>query len=371
MKINIKTIIAIMIVSVGEVKAVDINYSGNLRVGLQYHDSDSKSGSDIALGGMLHAETKPQSGFSLAATLYTSNALSNQNDSEGIPFFKSTSASYSILSEAYLKGKFGNTMIMIGRQIIDTPFLDSDDIGMIPNTFEAYTVTNQDIQDVSLMYTYVRNMSGVDAAIPEKFTDINGGTGIHIVGVNYEGIENVTLGGWFYKLPNLAEFSYLEAGVENSYHRWHYALGAQVAFQDFSDRKTANIFGFSANISHEESAFSLSLAYNKSSDAAADNGFGGGPFFSSSENMTLAEAGADGEMFTYGVAWDMDEKLTFSLFKADLYDAKNHDGYEVDMVANYKLSENLSFDAIYSNIDNTDVSGDKFDNVRVFANYTF
>ena len=371
MKISIKTLLLIMIAASAETQTLDFSYNGNLRVGAQYHDSANKEGNDLALGGMLHTETKPREGVTFGATVYTSNALFNQNDQGAVSFYDSTSRSYAILSEAYVKGEFGNTMLIFGRQIIDTPFLESDDIGMIPNTFEAYTMVNQDIKDMRLLYAYVRNMSGVDAEIPEIFSDINGDSGVHIVGVNYEGIEDVTLGGWFYALPNLGKFTYLEAGIEKNYNSFNYQLGAQCALQDFHDSKTANIFGLSARIMNKESALSLMLAYNKSSGGAVDNGFGGGPFFSISENMTLAETGADGEMLTYGLDWDVSEKLLCSLNKSDLYDAQDNHGYEVDMLVHYALGDNLSFDAIYSKIDNTDISGDKFDNVRVFANYSF
>ncbi len=371
MKINIKTSLLIMIASSAGAQTLDLTYSGNLRVGAQYHDSADKRGNDIALGGMLHTESKPQRGVVFGATLHTSNALFNQNDEGAVPFYDAASRSYAILSEAYLKGEFGSTMLIFGRQIIDTPFLDSDDIGMIPNTFEAYTMVNQEFKDTRLLYAYVRNMSGVDAEIPERFSDINGGAGVHIVGVAYEGIEDISLGGWFYALPNLAKYTYLEAGIEKDYNGFNYQLGAQFALQEYHDSKTANIFGLSADIMHKESAVSLMLAYDKSSGGVADNGFGGGPFFSSSENMTLAEAGADGEMLTYGMAWDVSEALTCALNKSELYDAHDNHGYEVDIVVHYALGENLSFDVIYSKIDNRDISGDKFDNVRLFANYQF
>lgn len=371
MKININIFLLLMMGLSVQAETVGVEYSGNMRVGAQYHDSEGNSGADLALGGNLHAETTPLAGLSFGATLQTSHALFHQNDAFGVPFCDAASKSYTILSEAYVKGVYENTILILGRQTIDTPFADSDDIGMIPNTFEAYTVMNQDIQDVSLVYTYVRNMSGVDADIPESFSDINGGSGIHIVGMEYQLQENMTLSGWFYDMPSLAKYTYLEVGYENSYNSVQYTLEAQVVLQDFEKSDSANIFGLSASLAHEESALAFSVAYNKSIDAAADNGFGGGPFFTSSENMTLAEAGEDGEVFTYGVEWGATEALTLALFNANLYDNQNHDGYEVDIVANYSVTDNFSFDAIYSKIDNANVSGDKFDNVRVFVNYSF
>lgn len=374
MKININTFLLLMISVYAQAETIE--YNTNVRVGAQYHDStDTQAGNDLALGGYLHAQTKSVSGISLGATLHTSNALFNQNDAFRVPFFTTESKSYAILSEAYIKGEFDKTTFILGRQLIDTPFLDSDDIGMVPNTFEAYTIMNQDIKDISLLYSYVRNMSGVDADIPEEFSDINAGAGAHIVGINYEAVENIALSGWFYHIPDFAKLTYLDAGYENSVESFNYALGAQVALQDFVVGESAKIFGLSASAEHQESALTLSLAYNKSFDEVAINGFGGGPFFANDEHMTLADVGKDGSMLIYGVDWDASEVLTKGLSigikQAQLKDGQNHEGDEADILLSCIASDRLTFDAVYSTLDNSKISGDEFDNLRVFVNYSF
>ncbi len=205
----------------------------------------------------------------------------------------------------------------------------------------------------------------------EKFTDINGKSGLHILGISYEPVANFSLAGWFYAMPNTAQYSYLEADYHSSTKTFSYAFSLQGALQDFRDKEDTKTLGLSTTLTHDESGVSASLAYNKSYGGVADNGYGGGAFFTSSENMTLADHRVHGEVFFSALAWDVSEKLTMTLSQASLHDANRHDGYEIDGVLHYDLATNLSFDAIYSKIDNTDVSGDKFDNVRVFANYTF
>ncbi len=369
MTINIKTILPLMIATSLYAQNSAIAYDGGIRLGVQYHDS-LKSSRDVAIGGYLHSEGELYEGISLGGTFHTTQAFFGQHDAEGIPFFSSQARGYSILSEAYMKGEWGNTSAIFGRQILDTPFLDSDDIGMIPNSFEAYMLMNQDIKNSTILYSYVRAMSGVDSERAEKFDAINGGSGLHILGLSYED-EALSFSAWYYLLPHLASYSYLEVGYEMGYERFSYAFLAQAVLQEFVEAEDTKTLGFSASVSDERSALRATFAYNKSYGGVADNGFGGGPFFTSSENMTLADHSVHGEVFYAGVAWEASEALTLSLAKASLKDAKRHDGYEVDVVANYVASDTLSFDAIYSKIDNTDISGDKFDNVRVFANYTF
>ncbi len=68
-------------------------------------------------------------------------------------FLGSNGQSYSILGESYLKFQYGNSSIKAGRQIIDTPYADSDDIGMVPNSFEGYTFTNRDLDNTTILFS--------------------------------------------------------------------------------------------------------------------------------------------------------------------------------------------------------------------------
>ncbi len=374
MKINTKILTIFMVALGAQAEEIAIDYSGNIRFGAQYHDSQT-SGSDIAVGGHIHAKTAPIQGLSFGTSLYTTNILFEKNDAFAVPFFGDKGESYSILSEAYMKFTHEKSTIIAGRQMLDTPFADSDDIGMIPNSFEAYTFLNQSVEDTTLVYSFVRQMSGVDADIPQRFSDINGGSGVHTVGLSYNGIADVSLSGWFYAMPHFANITYGEVGYERTLEGVTWSILGQGAVEDFNVGKSAKVFGFATSLGHEKTAISLHLAYDKSLDAAAINGFGGGPYFVNCEHMTLADVGKDGAIMLYSLKWDASsvsvEGLSVSLTKASLEDGESHDGDEVDIVLSYTASKTLTFDAIYSTLEYSKISGDTFDNLRVFANYSF
>ncbi len=371
MKINFNNIGLIMIALCVEASGVEMHYAGALRAGYQYHDSQENEGSDMAVGGMLHAQSLPQGGVSFGMSVQTSQVIGNQNSAFAVPFFDAQADSYALLSEAYIKGEFDKSTVILGRQRLDTPFLDSDDIGMVPNSFEAYSLINHDIDAVTLFYAYVRNMAGIDASTPEKFEEINGKSGVHILGVEYEPLAQFSLSGWFYAMPTMAQYSYLEAHYEGKLENFSYTLSGQATLQDFRNQEDTKIVGFSTAFMHDKSGLGASVAYNKSYGGIADTGFGGGPFFTSSEHMTLADSHLHGDIVLTSLSWDVNTRLSCTLSRASMHDAKRHDGDEVDGVVHYEVADNLSFDAIYSKIDNTDVSGDKFDNLRLFANYSF
>ena len=133
--------IGLMIMSVNiyadnHADTLEESYNGAIRVGYQNSKIDKDSDDEIALGVKLHIETAPYSSLQLGATLFTSQGDGKANF-EGIPFFDENGKNYATLAEAYLKGEYNNTIFILGRQELETPFAQSDDICMIPNSFEA------------------------------------------------------------------------------------------------------------------------------------------------------------------------------------------------------------------------------------------
>jgi len=113
-----------------------------------------------AIGGFLKFETADYSGLSFGAALYTTNGFllgETKTDYEKVDptLLGKDNESYSILGEAYLQYKRGNTTFKGGRQLLDTPMAGSDDARMLPNLFEAYVLSNTDIADTTLIAAHV------------------------------------------------------------------------------------------------------------------------------------------------------------------------------------------------------------------------
>jgi hypothetical protein len=351
---------------------------GYVRSGAQITDiKHDDTYTDIALGGKLHIDTKAFYGIHAAASLYTTNALGKQ-EGNGIPFFDANNHSYTILGEAYLKGKWENTTLAVGRQEIDTPFADTDDIGMIPNTFEAAMLVNKTIKDTTITLGHLHKMAGVDAPNPSEFTRINDDEGVQLLGVSYEGISNLVLSAWDYRLNRYEtdNIAYFEANYENNHNNLTYGLNLQYALQNaqIPGEDNADIYGIDASIGFENTGIALGVAYNKSQGNAVDNGFGGGPFFTSAEHLTLAEANGEGEAFFYTAQWDAKsanlENLSFLVGKLILKNDSGIQSDEIDFIANYSFSESLNIQACFSHIDDK-INAAKSKNTRVFLNYTF
>jgi hypothetical protein len=363
--------------SIGEAFS-NLKIDGYVRTAYERHQIENDSTyRDAAIGGKLHIETAPYYGISIGSSFYTSNALGTSDNRGLVPFRGEVAHSYSILGEAYIEAQLGNTLIKIGRQEMDIPFADTDDIGMVPNTFEAYILENKDIKDTTLFLGQIQKMAGVDAEVVDNFTRVNEHNNMQVIGVRYEGIENVELSTWYYHLKDaeIDSIAYVDVHYEAQNSTLGYGLGIQYAKQTYTAQKDATIYGVTTSINHIDTGITLAAAYNKVEGSAITSGFGGGPFFSNSEYLIIDNAGADGSQTWFGVAYDASsiglDGLTLSLSKAILKNQAKKISTEVDVVARYEVSKTLEVHMIYSDLEGSNVAEDTAKHLRVFANYTF
>jgi len=140
----------------GQIRAFSISRT------YDYSDAakDDFTRSANAVGGHLKYETSDYKGLSLGTAFYTTNGFFNDDDKTDYTKVDPTllgpdNDAYSVLGEAYLQYKTGNTVFKAGRQKLDTPLAGSDDARMLPNLFEAYVVMNSDVANTTLIAAHV------------------------------------------------------------------------------------------------------------------------------------------------------------------------------------------------------------------------
>ena len=354
---------------------------GYIRFGFQNHDVDGdKSYKQNSIGGKLsiYNDTFKCNGIGGKVSFYTTNKIS-KNEVNGVNFFDENNESYSILGEAYLFGRYQNTTLKIGRQELDTPFADTDDVGMIPNTFEAAVLANTDLPDTTLLLAGVRRWSGVDSAKPSKFQKMQNDGPIKMVGVIYEGIKGLGLSAYYYDLDDkvvgdIKSIDYIEAIYSGKFNNVSYEIGLQNTNQKYKGQKTAKIVGYSLGVNFDEYGVGFSYAYNKSKDHSASNGFGGGPFFTSCDDSTIDGMGADIKANRYGVNLDVSHygvsglNIGYSYLKIE--NPTNQETKEDDYTLEYAIDDSLSF-SIHHIVVDDQINVTKYKNTRAFVNYTF
>lgn len=397
-----KTIMLLSLAAVSALNAGSIDEafkggkaSGQIRAA--YVDQDNAVDTDTygtSLGGILKFETAASHGITLGVAGYASQKIHSLTGSfdEGKAngdLFAENSKSYGYVGEAYVDYSASDLTLRIGRQRIDTPLADTDDIRMHPNTFEAAVVSYSGIEGTTFVGGYVTRWAGYDSGGDiSKFKKLAGDNseGAAVVGIMNESIENLGVQGWYYGIDELADAFYTDATYTIPFSE---TMGLELIgqFATFSEERNSgldgNVYGIGARFNI--GMVSVGAAYNKASNNEGDfvsNGFGGGPYITSMEEMTI-----DGfeDVKAYQLSADLDlanaglEGVSLCALYGDFKSAPaNMRVKEFDVIATYEMSEAFNAEMSYAMVadknNNTSEDGlydGGYDRFLVRLNYNF
>lgn len=148
-----------------------------------------------AVGGSLVYKTGFYKGFGATAGFYgtvplmSDNLVTNGCSTDGCTnsgkagkdgyrtSMDGTESSIGVVAEAYGEYKTGKTDLKIGRQMIESTMLASNDTKMIPNTFEAAVIENKDIPNTTVRAGYVMSQKLRDHQTFHSILAYDSGTG--------------------------------------------------------------------------------------------------------------------------------------------------------------------------------------------------
>ncbi len=146
------------------------------------------------------------------------------------------------VAEAWMAATAGKTTAKIGRMELDTPLAFSEKWSIVPNTFEAAVLINQDLPDTTLVGAWVGKGNGTNA-LHGAYTGAVGVDGVVSAGANFNTYMNdgayavaainnsfkpLTLQVWDYNVVNVANAVWAQADVDCSLVKG-LKIGAQYA----------------------------------------------------------------------------------------------------------------------------------------------
>ena len=367
----------------------DATVSGNIRS--IYSSFDNKNAVDTyatALGGWLKYELSQYNGLNAAVSFSTTNNINfvtGNNQKLNIDL-SSSKGHYTSMNEAYINYEHKGLNVRVGRQIIDTPLADSDDIRMVPDTFEAY-VASYELNEFSLMLGHLNAWQGYDAGLDNAWVKI-GKNGANFAGVSYSD-DIVDASAWYYNISNGDD-----ANGNNSFYTdlvGHFEIkdniflhtGIQYLNQRELDNSgvQADIYGAMTEIVIH--GLSLGISYDKSTKHTGKHsfsGYGGGTLFTSMDTMILDEITQDRDAqavvggLTYDIA-SFDFLYAYGDFKgdADSRGVKEHIIAQ-NIGVEYSPNDNFTIGTVYVIHENKEASSTlSFDdkNFRILFSYNF
>lgn len=349
-----------------------------------------------SIGGQLKYETAKFYHISLAASAFVSqkvSVLTGDGDELNPDFFDDEGDSFAYLGEAYIDYEYEHLSLRYGRQTLDTPLNNRDDIRMLPNTFEAFMAGYGGIDNFIFVAGYVTSWAGYDSGGDiSKFKDIPGtiattgekGDGVFLAGVMNDSLDNVIFQTWYYDFDKLSGVIYIDGIYGNEYEN---GLNVETGVQygNYSEKSSSQIdghvFGGILNLGYNE--MSLGFAFNHV-DTSENNtiilGHGGGPYFTSMEEMTI-DAVNDANAYVISAGIDFSKILVNGLSLDYAYG--HFDGNDVgadveyvenDIIVSYAISDKADFEASYAYVNDRKNSGTNdtgYDRLLVRVNYNF
>jgi len=369
--------------------------TGQIRAGYIWVEPSSDSYPNnytTAIGGELKFETASYLGFSAGVAFYTSHAIMGLSGDIDDGKFNTSLASddkyYDLLGEAYINYSYESFNIRIGRQLIDTPYADSDDIRMTPNTFEG-VVASYGIDNFTLLGAYLTRWQGPDAQY--KFEDLLAdGDGVALVALTYAN-DDLEAGIWYYNADNTADIIY--ADISKNFEIANdttIKLSAQFANQSQIDDSGIDGMLYGAMVEFGYKGLSASIAYDKvdvDDDSSYFGGFGGGVGYVNMFEMTAGALASfeDIDAWKYSIGYDLSslgcDGLNMSFDYGDFKGENNHEAKEYNFTLAYAPSDSWDLEIVYDKIDdvhknlaedeNNALIDFSLDRVLVRANYNF
>jgi hypothetical protein len=294
-------------------------------------------------------------GVSFGTTAYAISTLGLENNLVG-NVWEGTLADQWMMGEAWMATTMGKTTAKVGRMELDTPLAFSEKWSIVPNTFEAAVLINQDLPDTTLVGAWVGKSNGsatpvggnrIGAVVASDLAFSSFYKGAYAAAVVNNSFKPLTVQAWYYDVVHVADAVWLQADLNCQLVKG-VKIGAQYADIDLK------------NSSADSSAYAFKLGYEgvenlKVSVAYSDTDEGG-----TLKVANIATANTTGQSKLYTEAW-----WNYGYVSAAGAESMN-------LTAEYDMKNVAKFSAYYTTVDNSAVGsvGD-LDEVAVTASKSF
>lgn len=355
--------------------------SGQLRAGyISVSPDGATDTSAAAVAGQVKLETASINGLQFAFAPYFVEKIGflsgDEEDGElNGEFFDDDKNSYAYIGEAYINYEFANGSFRWGRQEIDTPFINTDNIRMLPHTYEAAWLRYNPTKDLQLQGGIAKKWAGFASGDnPGKFKQV-AEDGAIAFGGNYQVSEATSTQAWYYNFDNNFNMLY----VDVLHTRGPLELAAQVASYDEDNNSGTDGSAWGLMASYNVDAFTFTAAVNGTSNpdgkSVSVGLCGCGAFFTSMDEINIAEKN-DASAYLLAVDYAVSDALNATLAFAQFEDKDNAtaDISETNIIVSYVFSDNLDIEFIHADVENDAAPSDpdsNFSRQLIRASYSF
>ncbi len=347
---------------------------GMFRFGFIHKSTDSAKNS-AAVGGKFGIKSPKYEGVSFNLCAYVSQNLHLIDEQKEVyDFLRADGSSYAYLAEASLNYEQNGIHMMLGRFGVDMPYANKDDIRMSPNTFEgAWAHIKYDTHYYSQFF-FISRWAGFDSqdvatgASQDEFKSfVPGGYGMVGGSFGYRFDENDEVSVWYHHIDKLTDIIYSELNAVIYFdEKLHLNYGLQ--FASMREKENSNIDGdvYGAMLMLHTGSIFVPVSFNLAriqNGASITDGYGGGPYFTSLDEATIAYAselipGEDIYAYKVGIGYEYKENVVLEYDYGYMYG--NIDKLkEHNLIGSY-VYKNTKSEIIYAKYESIDKKMDRF-----------
>jgi len=188
-------------------------------------DENTPDRADMAVGTLFYYKTAPLYGISAGFAFASSSDIYSDDDKAVYGLLQRDSdgnhQSYTRLQEYYIQGEWFNTRVKYGAQQINTPFMNTHDIRMMPKSYEGFSIVNNSIKNLELSAYYITGYMGwTDDEAMDIVNSVNAAEdddkALIVAGLKYTlPIEaaKITAQGWHYNMEDVFSSNYVQVSA--------------------------------------------------------------------------------------------------------------------------------------------------------------
>ncbi len=279
------------------------------------------------------------------------------DDTSSLSFFENDGKAGAIFNVANLTATFGDTTAVLGRQLLGTPMIQGYDWLLAPGSFEALTVVNNSIENVTLVGAYVTKHRANNSG--EFGSTLDGDN--YTIGASY---DDKTISGsvWYYDVE-VADYTQVYADLGYDFGSFKLAAQYVDTSNDTVGIEDGTAYGIMASTSVV--GFDLSAAYNNLDGTTGYVGWNG--LYTNQWNSTVADQVPVGESID---AFKVAASTTVMGVAAEVsYADYDNDLDELNVILGYDITDKIDAGVVYADTD-TVLIGDN-SQVEIYANYKF
>ncbi len=157
-----------------------------------------------ALGGYLKYNTDTKRPFFGILRFHTAQPVGYQKNKEDTAVYDENGDALTVNSEAYIGWSHNKKILKVGNFMLNTPMMNDDTTRIVPWSYQGFAFTGEALPYTKVQFNYIRQTRSYTSD-EYKRESASGqiGSGITMLGLQYDGIEGWDLQSYYYYAPDL------------------------------------------------------------------------------------------------------------------------------------------------------------------------